>query len=35
VPHNFFDYNPLGGPPRCGDANDLNEAQLLMSHHHH
>ena len=35
VPHNFFDYNPLGGPPRCGDSNDLNEASLLMSHHHH
>ncbi len=34
-PHNFFDYNPLGGPPRCGDSNDLNEAQLLPSHHHH
>jgi hypothetical protein len=34
-PHNFFDYNPLGGPPRCGDSNDLNEAQLLQSHHHH
>jgi primary-amine oxidase len=35
VPHNFFDYNPLGGPPRCGDANDLDDAQLLTSNHHH
>jgi hypothetical protein len=35
IPHNFFDYNPLGGPPRCGNANDLNEAELLMNHHHH
>ena len=23
VPHNFFDYNPLGGPPRCGAAEIL------------
>ena len=35
VPHNFFDYNPLGGPPRCGDSNDLNEAKLLAHHHMH
>jgi len=35
VPHNFFDYNPLGGPPRCGDSNDLNDAELLPLHHHH
>jgi hypothetical protein len=35
VPHNFFDYNPLGGPPRCGDSRDLNDAQLLGMHHHH
>jgi primary-amine oxidase len=35
IPHNFFDYNPLGGPERCGDSNDLNEAQLLSTHHHH
>ncbi len=34
VPHNFFDYNPLGGPPRCGDASDLNDAKLLFTHHH-
>ena len=31
VPHNFFDYNPLGGPPRCGANNDLNEGNLLTS----
>ncbi len=35
VPHNFFDYNPLGGPPRCGSGSDLNDASLLMDHHHH
>ena len=35
VPHNFFDYNPLGGPPKCGDSNDMNEAGLLLSSHHH
>ncbi len=35
VPHNFFDYNPLGGPPRCGSGGDLNDANLLMSMHHH
>jgi hypothetical protein len=29
VPHNFFDYNPLGGPPRCGNSRDLNDANLL------
>jgi hypothetical protein len=34
VPHNFFDYNPLGGPPRCGDGYDLNKAELLGMHHH-
>ena len=34
VPHNFFDYNPLGGPPRCGSGGDLNDAQLLGWHHH-
>jgi hypothetical protein len=34
APHNLFDYNPLGGPGRCGTAADENEAQLLMSHHH-
>jgi primary-amine oxidase len=34
VPHNFFDYNPLGGPGRCGDANDLNEAKSMGMHHH-
>ena len=34
IPHNFFDYNPLGGPGRCGDSYDLNEAQLLAHHHH-
>ncbi len=34
VPHNFFDYNPLGGPPRCGDSRDLNDAKLLVMHHH-
>ena len=33
VPHNFFDYNPLGGPPRCGSGGDLNDAQLLGLHH--
>ena len=35
VPHNFFDYNPLGGPGRCGDASDLNDANLLVGFHHH
>jgi primary-amine oxidase len=35
VPHNFFDYNPLGGPARCGDASDLNDGKLLMTMHHH
>jgi primary-amine oxidase len=34
VPHNFFDYNPLGGPPRCGDSRDLNDANLLPAFHH-
>jgi hypothetical protein len=34
VPHNFFDYNPLGGPARCGSGSDLNDAQLLTMHHH-
>jgi hypothetical protein len=34
VPHNFFDYNPLGGPPKCGDAGDLNDSRLLLTHHH-
>ncbi len=34
VPHNFFDYNPLGGPPRCGDSSDLNDAGLLYTHTH-
>jgi primary-amine oxidase len=34
VPHNFFDYNPLGGPPRCGDSSDLNDARLLYTHAH-
>ena len=34
-PHNFFDYNPLGGPPRCGTGYDKNEADLLMGMHHH
>lgn len=34
VPHNFFDYNPLGGPPKCGNSSDLNDARLLTMHHH-
>jgi hypothetical protein len=34
VPHNFFDYNPLGGPPRCGSGGDLNDAKLLGMHQH-
>ncbi len=34
VPHNFFDYNPLGGPARCGAGGDLNNANLLGMHHH-
>jgi primary-amine oxidase len=34
VPHNFFDYNPLGGPPACGNSSDLNDARLLLTHHH-
>lgn len=34
VPHNFFDYNPLGGPPRCGTAEDLNDAKFLGMHQH-
>jgi len=29
IPHNFFDYNPLGGPGRCGDSEDLNDAKYL------
>jgi hypothetical protein len=35
VPHNFFDYNPLGGPGRCGTGGDLNDEKLLMGFHHH
>ena len=35
VPHNFFDYNPLGGPGRCGTGGDLNDEKLLMNFHHH
>ena len=37
VPHNFFDYNPLGGPQRCGSGADLNDARLLpgLGQHHH
>ena len=34
MPHNFFDYNPLGGPAKCGDSSDMNEAQLMSTHHH-
>jgi primary-amine oxidase len=34
VPHNFFDYNPLGGPPKCGNSSDLDDARLLTMHHH-
>ncbi len=34
APHNLFDYNPLGGPGRCGTSSDQNDAELLMSHHH-
>jgi len=34
IPHNFFDYNPLGGPPRCGDDYDHNDARLLAHSHH-
>ena len=34
VPHNFFDYNPLGGPPRCGNSYDQNNANLLLFHQH-
>jgi hypothetical protein len=35
MPHNFFDYNPLGGPARCGTGYDLNDASLLVGMHHH
>ena len=35
VPHNFWDYNPLGGPGRCGDSSDENDAKLLPMLHHH
>jgi len=34
IPHNFFDYNPLGGPPRCGDDYDRNDGRLLAHHQH-
>lgn len=35
VPHNFFDYNPLGGPSRCGTGSDENKADLVMGFHNH
>ena len=34
-PHNFFDYNPLGGPGRCGSGSDLNDERLLVNFHQH
>jgi hypothetical protein len=30
-PHNFFDYNPLGGPGRCGSGSDQNDADRLVN----
>ena len=35
MPHNFFDYNPLGGPGRCGSGSDMNDGNLLVDFHHH